>query len=437
MSGWVYGYMSYLFCRGGCLGVWVSECVDGVCRSCRVCREFARRVGGWQNAEMIQSRVARDFNSALRSRYAPLAMAPKINRAGRASVKAKVKSKAKAKVGKGKGKGKNKQQQEQHEQEEPQQEQPQPQQQPDQHADPDPDVSSEETLYGYSDGDMADSSSKQPMSMRQVTEIRGAIGQYTVKRLPKRRGRRDAGSASASSGMSGSAIAQMQLRRFGSQCQQWDVGKCNCPDAERYRKKEVDSADLGTKHLPARRVQQLLDMLPVTVGACLLKGADATKISKENIDVEEGGSDLLHLIVLGLLLLAVLALGYFVGLRTATRRAEDAQRSREEKLFEKYHYAKCRMHQHSADELRQMCIGVQFHCGSGATKESMVRGLLCENGYDLHSLALSGGGMLGCLTSGCEAETRVRSHAMRAEAPASEHGRSARGGVVGARRRFG
>ena len=78
----------------------------------------------------------------------------------------------------------------------------------------------------------------------------------------------------------------------------------------------------------------LLDVLPVTVGACLLKGADATNISKENIDVEEGGSDLLHLIVLGLLLLAVLALGYFVGLRTATRRAEDAQRSREENLFE-------------------------------------------------------------------------------------------------------
>ena len=395
---------------------------------------------------MIQSRVARDFNSALRARYAPLAMAPKINRAGRAGVKAKVNSKAKAKVGMGKGKGKNKQQQEQQEQEEPQQEQPQPQQQPDQHADTDLDVSSEETLYGYSDGDMADSSSKQPMSMPQVIQIRGAIGQYTVKRLPKRRGRRDAGSASASSGMSGSAIAQMQLRRFGSQCQQWDVGQCNCPGAERYRKKEVEigvidtslnTADLGTKHLPAWRVQQLLDMLPVTVGACLLKGADATKISKENIDVEEGGSDLLHLIVLGLLLLAVLALGYFVGLRTATRRAEDAQRSRDVGVFEKYHYAKRRMHQHSADELRQMCIGVQFHCGSGATKESMVRGLLCENGYDLHSLALSGGGLLGALTSGGEAETRVRSHAMRAEAPASEQGRSARGGVVGARRRFG
>ena len=218
MSGWVYGYMSYLFCRGGCLGVWVSECVDGVCRSCRVCREFARRVGGWQNAEMIQSRVARDFNSALRSRYAPLAMAPKINRAGRAGVKAKVKSKAKAKVGKGKGKGKNKQQQEQ---EEPQQEQPQPQQQPDQHADPDPGVPSEETLHGYSDGDMADSSSKQPMSMRQVIQIRGAIGQYTVKQLPKRCGRRDAGSASASSGMSGSAIAQMRSAtgRRRSSCQ--------------------------------------------------------------------------------------------------------------------------------------------------------------------------------------------------------------------------
>ena len=346
----------------------------------------------------------------------------------------------------GEGKGKNKKQQEQQEQDEPQQEQPQPQQQPDQHADPDPDVSSEETLYGYSDGDMADSSSKQPMSMRQVIQIRGAIGQDTVKRLParrfRRRGRRDAGSASASSGMSGSAIAQMQLRRFGSQCQQWDVGKCNCPDAERYRKKEVEigviDTSLNTADLPAWRVQQLLDMLPVTVGACLLKGADATKISKGNIDVEEGGSDLLHLIVLGLLLLAVLALGYFVGLRTATRRAEDAQRSREEKLFEKYHYAKWRMHQHSADELRQMCIGVQFHCGSGATKESMVRGLLCENGYDLHSLALSGtgGGLLGALTSGGEAETRVRSHAMRAEAPASEHGRSARGGVVGARRRL-
>ena len=79
--------------------------MDGVCRSCRVCREFARRVGEWQNAEMIQSRVARYFNSALRSRYAPLAMVPEIDRAGRAGVKAKVKSKAKAKVGKGKGKG--------------------------------------------------------------------------------------------------------------------------------------------------------------------------------------------------------------------------------------------------------------------------------------------------------------------------------------------
>ena len=288
--------------------------------------------------------------------------------------------------------------------------------------------------------------------MRLVIQIRGAIGQYTVNRLPKFRGR----SASASSGMSGSANAQMQLHRFGSQCQQWDVGdvgKCNCPDAERYRKmKEVEigvidtcntslnTADLGTKWrycLKRSSLPILLDTLPVTVGACLLKGADATKISKENIDVEEGGSDLLHLIVLGLLLLAVLALGYFVGLRTATRRAEDAQRSREEKLFEKYHYAKKRMHQHAADELKQMCIKVQFHCGSGATKESMVRGLLCENGYDLHSLALSGGGLLGALTSGGEAETRVRSHAMRAEAPASEHGRSARGGVVGARRRFG
>ena len=51
MSGWVYGYMSYLFCRGGCLGVWVSECVDGVCRSCRVCREFATSFLGvaWKN----------------------------------------------------------------------------------------------------------------------------------------------------------------------------------------------------------------------------------------------------------------------------------------------------------------------------------------------------------------------------------------------------
>ena len=402
-------------------------------------------MGGWQNAEMIQSRVARYFNSALRSRYAPLAMAPKINRAGRAGVKAKVKSKAKAKVGKGKGKG-NKQQQEQQEQEEPQQEQPQPQQQPDQHADPDPDVSSEETLYGYSDEDMADSPSKQPMSVRQVIQIRGAIGQYTVKRLPKRRGRRDAGSACASSGMSGSAIAQMQLRRFGSQCQQrdvGDVGKCNCPDAERYRKKEVElpaidtslnTADLGTKHLPALRCCLRRSSLLV-----LLDIADATKISKENIDVEEGGSDLLrHLIVLGLLLLAGLALGYFLGLRTATRRVEDAQRSREVEMFEKYHNAKRRMHHHSADELRQMCIGVQFHCGSGASKESMVRGLLCENGYDLHSLALSGGGLLGALTSGGEAETRVRSHAMKAEAPASENDRSARrGGVVGARRRFG
>ena len=383
-------------------------------------------------------------------------MAPKINRAGRAGVKAKVKSKAKAKVGKGKGKGKgeNKQQQEQQEQEEPQQEQPQPQQQPDQHAGPDPDVSSEETLYGYSDEDMADSPSKQPMSVRQVIQIRGAIGQYTVKRLPKRRGRRDAGSACASSGMSGSAIAQMQLRRFGSQCQQrdvGDVGKCNCPDAERYRKKEVElpaidtslnTADLGTKHLPALRC-----CLRRSSPLVLLDIADATKISKENIDVEEGGSDLLrHLIVLGLLLLAGLALGYFLGLRTATRRVEDAQRSREVEMFEKYHNAKRRMHHHSADELRQMCIGVQFHCGSGASKESMVRGLLCENGYDLHSLALSGGGLLGALTSGGgvgalgSTEHMVslrRSHAMRAEAPASEHGRSARGGVVGARRRFG
>ena len=100
-------------------------------------------------------------------------------------------------------------------------------------------------------------------------------------------------------------------------------------------------------------------------------------------------------------------------------------------MFEKYHNAKRRMHQNSADELRQMCIGAQFHCGSGATKESMVRGLLCENGYDLHSLALSGGGLLGALTSGGEAETRVRSHAMRAETPGSD------GGIVGARRRFG
>ena len=132
---------------------------------------------------------------------------------------------------------------------------------------------------------------------------------------------------------------------------------------------------------------------------------------------------MLHLIVLGFTLL-LLAVGYRLGLRAAKQPAQQrAGQEKEERWSEKYQYAKLKLHQHSAEELKQACGRVHFHCGNGATKEAMIRGLLCEHGFDLQSLVSAGGGLLGALASGSEADIHVRSHVMRPGAPASERGR--------------
>ena len=196
--------------------------------------------------------------------------------------------------------------------------------------------------------------------------------------------------------------------------------------------------DLGTKHHPKWRLQQLVDMMPVTIGVLLLKprGADAEEINA-NVVMEntEGGSDMLQLNVLGFLFLLLLVVGYRLGLRTAEQRVDEAK---EERWSEKYQYAKLKLHQHSAEELRQACGTVQFHCGAGATKEAMIRGLLCEHGFDLQSLVPAEGGLLGLLkASGGEVGIPHAGHVMRASTPASERRRSVRKSGDGADRRHG
>ena len=182
--------------------------------------------------------------------------------------------------------------------------------------------------------------------------------------------------------------------------------------------------------------------------------------SDANESMGETGSDTLHVIVMSFLLLLVLVVGYRWGVWAATQRAElqaqlraeqqaqqqaqlqeelIASQDREEKWSEKYQYAKLKLHQFPAGQLREACDAVGFHCGAGATKEAMIRGLLVEHGFELQSMVPEVGGVLGALVkaSSSEADSHMRRHVMRSGAPASEHGRSVREDVEGAHRRIG
>ena len=156
--------------------------------------------------------------------------------------------------------------------------------------------------------------------------------------------------------------------------------------------------------------------------------------------LDGNSSDMLLMIVFGFLLSSVLVVGFCVGMCVATQRAQQRyNQEKKEGWIAKYEDAKLMLHQCSAEELREACGRVQFQCGTGATKEAMARGLLAEHGFELQSLALKRGGLLGALleASGGEAVSSMQSHGMRAGAPASEHGRSVREDVKGAQRRRG
>ena len=200
----------------------------------------------------------------------------------------------------------------------------------------------------------------------------------------------------------------------------------------------LNTADLGTKHHPAKRQHELIAMLPVMVGLGLLvQGADAKEVPMhDKEDIDETSSGVLFVFIL----LLALAAGFFLGLRVTSHRArllavrlgeqhaeeqaqmekklEEANEEKRKRWNEVYQVAKWRLHCHTADELKRACGDMGFQCGHGATKEAMARGLLAEHGFDLQKLSREGGGLLGAMASGFEAGSHMQEHVMRSGTPA-------------------
>ena len=177
----------------------------------------------------------------------------------------------------------------------------------------------------------------------------------------------------------------------------------------------MNVAGLGTKFHPAWRQKQLMDMMPIKVGIALMQvGTVAAAATHQEMTIFKKSYDDSHhfYVYCGLIVLAAFV-GFFVGKAVGAtvakkagrqealleasiqKRREDAKRKRDDEVeFLKYQVAKAKMLKHTVTELHASCGSVFFPCGSGASKEAMVRGLMAEHGYDLKHLMPERAGLL-------------------------------------------
>ena len=193
---------------------------------------------------------------------------------------------------------------------------------------------------------------------------------------------------------------------------------------ERHRRKELEIgvvdtslnvSDLGTKFHPAWRQKQLMDMMPIKVGIGLMQvGTVTTAATDQEVTIfKESNDDSRHFYVYcGLIALAAF-IGFLAGMALVTKlakkagrqeaqleasaqkRREETKRKRDNEVeFLSYQVAKAKMLKRTVIELQRACGSVKFACGSGASKEAMVRGLMAEHGYDFNYLMPERAGLL-------------------------------------------
>ena len=214
---------------------------------------------------------------------------------------------------------------------------------------------------------------------------------------------------------------------------------------ERHRLGEVgvgvvttshNTSGLGTRHQGKKRLQELMEMLPVIVGMSLLAPRGAEGNVQEGISVlayrrdcsNSGGENtLMWCTTLMAVFVAGLSLGWFLGRRQAPVRdcdrgqhaegeeetmleseQEERRTAERGKVYYEYQTAKMRMLVYPAEQLRRACVRVGFHAGTGATKEAMARGLCAEHGYTLDTLEKANGGLLGRIAGELATESRAQ-----------------------------
>ena len=161
----------------------------------------------------------------------------------------------------------------------------------------------------------------------------------------------------------------------------------------RARGKEIDvgtidttlnTSDLCTKFHPRKRFDELLAMIPVKVMSLAWVADSVTKVGATQTYEKEVGSEISFMIVACLALLTAFVLGACCGALCAagcqvTLGREEKREKEADTYSEEYFRRKALLLKLTSDQLKGFCTQFDFHCGTGATKEAMARGLLVEN----------------------------------------------------------